>query len=153
VDPLTDVRSIMTLERIASEATARHRFRAVLVAGFAVLALVLAMVGLSGILASTTEQRVREFGVRRALGATTADVMRLVLGSAGRVLVIGLAIGLALSAAFGRLVATMLFGVQPMDSTTAIAVIVLISAAVAAAATGPALRATRVDPVDALRAE
>jgi putative ABC transport system permease protein len=153
VDPLTDVRSIMTLERIASDATARHRFRAVLVVAFAGLALLLAMIGLSGILASSTQQRVREFGVRRALGATTADVLRLVLGSAGRVLVIGLAIGLAVSAALGRLVETMLFGVHPMDPATAAAVMVLLSVAVVAAAAGPALRATRVDPVDALRAE
>ena len=69
--------------RRAAEATARHRFRAVLVVAFAGLALLLAMVGLFGVLAYSVQQRVRDFGVRRALGATTGDVLRLVVGSAG----------------------------------------------------------------------
>jgi putative ABC transport system permease protein len=153
VDALASVRSVMTLEDVASEAVARHRFRAVLVATFAGLALLLAMVGLSGILAYSMQQRVREFGVRRALGATTADVLRLVAGSAGRVVVAGLVVGLALSALLGRLVVTMLFGVRPLDPLTGAAVTVLLATAAALAAAGPALRAVKVDPVEALRAE
>jgi putative ABC transport system permease protein len=153
VDALTSVRGLLTLEDVASEAVARHRFRAVLVAAFAGLALLLAMVGLSGILAYSMQQRVRELGVRRALGATTGDVLRLVLGSAGRVVGTGLVIGLAAAAGLGRLVATMLFGVQPLDPLTAGGVALLLAIAAAVAAAGPALRAVRVNPVEALRAE
>lgn len=100
-EQLVSVRNVMTLDEVAWEATARHRFRAVLVMAFAGLALVLAMVGLFGILAYSVQQRVRDFGVRRALGATTSDVLSLVVGSAVRVTATGAAIGLALSAVLG----------------------------------------------------
>ena len=88
-EQLVSVRDVMTLEDVAWEATARHRFRAVLVMTFAGLALLLAMVGVFGILAYSVQQRVRDFGVRRALGATTGDVLRLVVGSAVRVIASG----------------------------------------------------------------
>ncbi len=107
--------SITTLEDVEWAATGRHRFRAVMVAAFAALAVMLAMVGVFGILAYSVQQRMRDFGVRRALGATSSDVMRLVVGSAMKVIATGAVIGLVLSAAFGRLIATMLFGVQPLD--------------------------------------
>ena len=90
--------SVMTLEDIAWTATGRHRFRAVMVIAFAALALVLAMVGVFGILAYSVQQHVRDFGVRRALGATTNDVLRLVIVNAARVVATGAAIGLVLSA-------------------------------------------------------
>ena len=86
---LVSVRSVMTLDDVAWEATGRHRFRAVLVTAFAGLALVLAMVGLFGILAYSVQRRMRDLGVRRALGATTGDVVRSVVGGAARVLAIG----------------------------------------------------------------
>jgi putative ABC transport system permease protein len=92
----------MTLEDIARAATGRHRFRAEMVMAFAVLALLLAMVGVFGILAYSVQQSVRDFGVRRALGATTQDVLRLVLTNALRVVGTGAAIGLVLAALFGR---------------------------------------------------
>ena len=79
-EQLVSVRDVMTLEDVAWAATGRHRFRAVMVIAFAALALVLAMVGVFGILAYSVQQRVRDFGVRRALGATTGDVLRLVVG-------------------------------------------------------------------------
>ena len=151
IDPLTSVRSVMTLEEVASEAAARHRFRAELVVAFAGLALLLAMVGLSGILTHSVQQRVREFGVRRALGATTADLLRVVLASAARVIGAGLVIGLALSVAFGRLVATMLVGVRPLDPLTAVSVILLLGVTAGLAVAGPVVRAARVDPAAALR--
>jgi len=103
---------------VAWDATARYRFRAVLVMAFAALALVLAMVGVFGVLAYSVERRVRDFGVRRALGATTGDVVRLVVGSAVRVIATGAAIGLALSMALGRVIDTMLFGVEPLVALT-----------------------------------
>lgn len=150
---LVGVRDVMTLENVAWEATARHRFRAVLVVTFAALALVLSMVGVFGILAYAVQQRVRDFGVRRALGATTSDVLRLVFVSAARVIGVGAFIGLALAALLGRLLTTVLFGVTPLDPLTfaLVAVVLLITAALSAA--GPAWRATRVDPAVALRNE
>ena len=152
-EQLVSVRSVMTLEDVAWEATARYRFRAVLVMTFATLALLLAMVGVFGVLAYSVEQRVREVGVLRALGATTSDVLRVVVGSAVRVIATGAVIGLALSMAFGRLLGAMLFGVQPLDPMTfaAVAIVLVFTATVSIA--GPALRATRIDPVIALRGD
>jgi len=113
-EQLVSVREISTLGGIASEATSRHRFRAVLVAALAGLSLALAMVGVFGILAYSVQQRVREIGVRRALGATTGGLIGLILGSAGRLIGAGALIGLALAATFGHVMATMLFGVAPL---------------------------------------
>jgi putative ABC transport system permease protein len=117
-EQLVSVRDVMTLEDVAWDATSRHRFRAVMVITFAGLALTLAMIGVFGILAYSVQQRMRDFGVRRALGATGGDVARLVVSSATRVVAIGGAVGLIVAAIFARLLATMLFGVQPLDPTT-----------------------------------
>jgi putative ABC transport system permease protein len=152
-EQLVSVRGVTTLEEIASGATSRHRFRAVMVTTFAALALVLAMVGVFGILAYSVQQRVRDFAVRRALGATGADVARLVTASALRVVAAGVAIGLLLSAALGRLLSTLLFGVQPLDPATFALVTVLLLAGAALSTAGPALRAARVEPAVALRDE
>jgi putative ABC transport system permease protein len=152
-EQLVSVRQVMTLDDVAGEATARHRFRAVLVMTFAGLALLLAMVGVFGILAYSVQQRVRDFGVRRALGATTSDVLRLVVGSAVRVIAIGVVIGLALSTVVGRLLATMLFGVQPLDAMTLASATVVLALTAAVSIAGPAWRATRIDPAVALRSE
>jgi putative ABC transport system permease protein len=152
-EQIVSVRNVMTLDDVVSEATMRHRFRAVLVGAFAVLAIAVAMVGLSGILAYFVQQRVRDFGVRRALGATTSDVLRLVAGSTLRIVALGAAIGLALSIMMGRLLVTMLFGVRPLDPTTFGFVTIVLALTSAAAAIGPAWRAARVDPASALRAE
>jgi putative ABC transport system permease protein len=111
------------------------------------------MIGVFGILAYSVQQRVREFGVRRALGATTADVLRLAAGSAVRVVAIGALIGLALSAALSRLLATMLFGVQPLDPVTFGLVTIVLAVTAAVSIAGPAWRATRIDPAIALRGE
>jgi putative ABC transport system permease protein len=147
------VRDIATLEDVAWEATGRHRLRAVMVMTFAALALLLAMVGVFGILAYSVQQRVRDFGVRRALGATTTDVFRLVIGSGARVVVVGAAIGLILSAASARLLATLLFGVRPLDPVTFASVTLLLFLTAALSIAGPAWRATRIDPAQALRSE
>ncbi len=150
-EQLVSVRSVMTLEDIAWAATGRHRFRAVMVIAFAVLALVLAMVGVVGILAYSVQQHVRDIGVRRALGATTNDVLRLVILNAVRVVGTGAAIGLVLSAVGGRLIQTMLFGVQPLDLATFVFVTVLLAVIAAIAILGPAWRAAQIDPAVALR--
>jgi putative ABC transport system permease protein len=150
-EQLVSVRSVTTLEDIAWAATGRHRFRAVMVVAFAALALVLAMVGVFGILAYSVQQRVRDFGVRRALGATTGDVLRIVVSNAARVVATGAVIGLVLSAIGGRFIETMLFGVRPLDLATfgLVAIVLFVTAAVSIA--GPAWRAVRIDPAVALR--
>jgi putative ABC transport system permease protein len=148
---LVGLREVLTLADIDRAATGRHRFRAVMVAAFALLALVLAMVGVFGILAYSVQQRLRDLGVRRALGASTNDVVRLVVSSAAHVIGAGAAVGLALAALFGRLIATFLFGVQPLDFATFAGVTAVLALAAAASVTGPAWRAAQVDPATALR--
>jgi ABC-type antimicrobial peptide transport system permease subunit len=125
----------------------------VLIATFAVLALVLAMVGVFGVLAYSVQQRTREFGVRIALGADAKNVLSLVLGNAARMIGAGLVIGLALALVFAQVVAAFLFGVEPRDPVTfaSVGVVLVITAMVACAV--PALRAVRVDPVEAFRNE
>jgi putative ABC transport system permease protein len=152
-EQLVSVRDVRTLANVAQDATSRYRFRAQLVVAFAVLALLLAMVGLFGVLGYSVQQRMRDFGVRRALGATTGDVLRLVVRSAAGVIAIGAAIGLGLAIALGRLIATMLFGVQPLDPVTFALVTLVLTVTAAVSTAGPAWRATRVDPIRALRQE
>jgi putative ABC transport system permease protein len=144
---------LRTLTAIHTQATARPRFRATLVGAFALLALVLAVVGVFGVLAYSVEQRRREFGVRIALGASALSVFRLVLSNAGVVVGSGVAIGLALAALVSRSIATFLFGVQPIDPVTFVLVPIVLGATAASAVAAPAWRATRVDPVEAFRAE
>jgi putative ABC transport system permease protein len=125
----------------------------VLIGTFALLALMLAMVGVFGVLAYSVQQRTREFGVRIALGASAASVLGLVLGNASRVIGTGIVIGLALAFAFAQTVASFLFGVEPRDPVTFVSVgaVLVLTAMVACAV--PALRAVRVDPVEAFRNE
>jgi putative ABC transport system permease protein len=153
VDNQQPVTRVRTIDVVASEATSRPRFRAVLVGTFAALALGLAMVGVFGVLAYSVQQRVREFGVRIAMGADASDVMRLVLGNAARLMLIGLTVGLIAAAALTRYLATFLYNVQPLDPITfvAVPVVLIVTAAIAVAA--PAWRAARVEPVVAFRAE
>jgi putative ABC transport system permease protein len=153
VDRVRPAARIRTLTEISSEATERPRFRAMLIGTFAALALVLAMVGVFGVLAYSVQQRTREFGVRIALGAGAMTVLGLVLGSAARVIGTGVVIGLALAFAFAQSVAAFLYGVEPRDPVTFVSVgVVLVVTAMIASAV-PALRAVRVDPVEAFRAE
>jgi len=150
-EQLVSVRNVLTLDDIARATTGRHRFRAVLVIAFAALALVLAMVGVFGILAYSVQQQVRDFGVRRALGATTNDVLRLVIQNAARVVAVGTVIGLLVSAAAARAIQSMLFGVQPLDPATFVVVTMVLVITAALSIAGPAWRATRIDPAVALR--
>jgi putative ABC transport system permease protein len=153
VDRDRPVGRVRTLTAIGSEATARPRFRAVLIGTFALLALMLAMVGVFGVLAYSVQQRTREFGVRMALGASGMNVLGLVIGNASRVIGTGIVIGLALAFAFARSVASFLFGVEPRDPVTfaSVAGVLVLTAMIACAV--PALRAVRVDPVEAFRSE
>jgi len=153
VDKQLAIGTVVTLGGIARQATGRHRFRAILVMTFAALALVLAMVGVFGVLAYSVQQRVREFGVRIALGASTRQVLGLVLGGAARVVGVGAVIGLIAAAILSRSISAFLFGVEPLDPLTfgSVAIVLALTAALASAA--PALRAARVDPAVTFRAE
>ena len=111
------------------------------------------MVGMFGIIAYAVQQRVRDIGVRRALGATTTDVLRIIFGSTGRIVAAGGVAGALLAVASSRLLGSMLVGVEPLDAITfaSVALVLVLTAIIATAA--PALRAVRIDPAMALRNE
>jgi ABC-type antimicrobial peptide transport system permease subunit len=117
------------------------------------LALVLAAVGIYGVIAYTTRQRTREIGIRMALGAQRTQVLRLVLSQGFRLTFFGMVLGLALSLTLTRFLSSLLFGVAATDSLTFAAVAILLSLVALAACLAPALRATRVDPMVVLRYE
>jgi putative ABC transport system permease protein len=151
IDPEQPVTRVRTLDEVAWRAIARPRFRATLVTTFAGLALLLAMIGVFGVLAYSVQQRWREFGVRIALGASVGHVVGLVGRAALGVLGVGLVVGLLGAMALARFVSSFLFGVQPWDMVTFGAVAAVLAVTGAVAALAPALRAARVDPVIAFR--
>ena len=153
IDPDVPVRRDRTLDTLSIASTASYRFRAQMVGTFAALALGLAMVGVFGVLAYSVQQRQREIGVRMALGATSARVTWLVFRDAGWMIAAGAVVGMVLAALSGRLVATFLFGVDPLDPVTFVTVPVLIVLTAIAAAAAPAWRASRVNPADAFRCD
>jgi putative ABC transport system permease protein len=132
-------------------ATAARRFSLELLAGFAVLALALAAIGIYGVVSYTVAQRTREIGVRLALGADMGDIARMVLGEGVRRTGVGIAIGLAGALAASRAVRGMLYGVGATDPVTYAAVVALLVAVTVAACLLPAWRAARVSPLAALR--
>jgi putative ABC transport system permease protein len=152
-EQLVTVGPLMTLDDIAIEGTARQRFRAWLVMTFAGLALMLAMVGVFGIIAYSVQQRMREFGVRIALGASTGTVLGLVLRGAARMVGIGAVVGLVSAALLSQSISAFLFGVQPLDPVTFVSVAAVLMVTATVAALVPAARAARVDPVQAFRSE
>ncbi len=148
--PLTQVR---TLDDIAFEANARPRFRAQLVGSFAILALILAMVGLFGLLALSVQQRVQEFGIRVAVGAGRTHIIALVLLRTAWMTLSGIALGLATAAAVSRFLQGLLFGVEPLDIATFASVGVVLMMTALLASLAPLIRAARIDPLVALRYE
>ena len=140
-----------TLRASVDGSIAAPRFRMVLVSAFATLALLLAVAGMYAVMSYRTSQRTSEFGLRMALGARAGEMVRLVLGGAARLTVVGLVAGLVLAAATSRVIATMLFGVQPLDARAYAGVLLLSVPMILLAAMVPALRAARVDPMVALR--
>jgi predicted permease len=152
-DPNQPIRSIMTLGEILSESLARDRFFTLLFGIFGALALLLAAIGIYGVLAYSVGQRTREFGVRMALGARAADVLRMVIASGLGLVATGIVLGLLAAFALARLMAGLLYGVTTTDPVTFAAVPVLLAAVALLASYIPARRATRVDPMRALRSE
>lgn len=131
----------------------RPRFMAGLLTSFAVLALTLAAVGTFGVVSYSMRQRTREFGIRFALGAQRRDVIQLVLGRVGGMIVVALTVGIGLALAATRLMTGLLFGVAPTDPKTFVTVALLLSAVAVLACIVPAWRAARVNPMEALRCE
>src|SRR5262249_44711308 len=135
------------------DSIAPRRFTVFLLSTFAGCALLLALVGIYGVIAYGVAQRTREIGVRMALGAGTGSVVRMVVGQGMAIAAAGLAIGVAGSLLATRSMTTLLYGVTPTDPLTFAAVIAGLVLTVLAACCGPALKATRVDPAIALRSE
>jgi ABC-type antimicrobial peptide transport system permease subunit len=130
-----------------------RRFLVSLIGGFAGLALLLASLGVYGVVSYAVSQRVREIGVRMALGATGRDVRRHVLGGTMRLTLLGVLIGLAVSLALGRVLAALLFGTSPTDPASFAGTAVVLTSVALIAGYVPALRASRIEPMTALRTE
>ena len=153
VDRQLPVARIRTLEDVLSEATARQNFNMLLLTIFAGLALLLAAIGIYGVMSYAVEQRTHEIGIRMALGAGTSDMLRLVVGQGMLLAAIGVIAGLLASFALTRLFTRMLYGIKPTDPLTFAAMAVVLSFIAFLASYIPARRATKVDPVIALRYE
>jgi predicted permease len=144
---------VRTMEQLSSDSIAERSFNLLLLGLFAAIALALAAVGIYGVMAYAVEQRTPEIGIRAALGATSRDTLRLVLREALGMTLAGVASGLAVAFALTRFLAAQLFGVKPSDPVTFVAVPLILIAVALAAAYVPAVRASRVDPMVALRHE
>lgn len=142
-----------TMDAMVAGSIAKPRLRMLLISTFAGLALLLAMVGVYGVMSYVITERTSEFGVRIAMGAVSRNILELVLGRAMRLGATGLAIGLLLSFAFSRVMTSMLFGLRPTDALTYSLVLIAVLLMTLLAAAIPAWRATRVDAVTALRQE
>ena len=153
VNPALPVYGERSLEQSISVAYFGQRMGGSLLGVFGALALALAAVGLYGVLAYTVTQRSREVGIRMALGAARGDVLRLILGQGLRLAAVGLAIGLAASIAVTRLMSALLFGVSARDPATFLSVSILLVAVALASSFLPAYRATKIDPILAIRYE
>ena len=151
VDPLLAAANVRTMEQVVSKASSARRFTMALLAFFALAALLLTGLGIYGVIAFLVGRRRHEIGVRVALGARRADIVRLVIGQGMKPVVIGAAAGLLGSLAGARLVASQLYGVSASDPLTLISILALLAAAALLACWLPARRATRVSPLDALR--
>ena len=145
--------SVRSMDQVSMDSTARRNFNLLLLGVFALLALLLAAVGVYGVISYSVEQRTREIGIRSALGAASRDTVRLILTQALRMAVAGVAAGVAAAFPLTHLLSSQLFGVRPSDPLTFTAVPMALLGVAIAAAYIPAVRAARVDPLESLRHE
>jgi putative ABC transport system permease protein len=153
IDPNQPITNISTLEKIVADSIAQPRLNMMLMGLFGALAMILAAVGIYGLLSYAVTQRTQEMGIRMALGARAADVLKLVLRQGMTMALVGEAIGLVGAFALTRLIRGLLFGVTPTDAPTFIAVFGVLNLVALLACFIPARRATKVDPLVALRYE
>jgi ABC-type antimicrobial peptide transport system permease subunit len=153
IDPELAFSDVTTMESVVEEQTARYEVSAVLVGLFSAIALVLAAAGLYGVVACLVGQRTREIGVRMALGADRGRVRRQVLATGLRLAGVGVAIGLVCAIGARRFTEGLLYGVAPADPLPLIGACLALIAVTVVAAMGPAGRAARIDPMEAMRAE
>ena len=153
IDANQPIYNVRTLDEIRGESVAPERLNLTLLSIFAGIALVLAMVGIYGVMSHTVAQRTREIGIRMAVGAQPRDVFRLVIGQGMILAIVGVALGLAGAFGLTRLMAAMLFGVEPTDPVTFTVLSILLTLVATLACYAPSRRATKVDPLVALRYE
>jgi putative ABC transport system permease protein len=153
VNSRVPVTSIASLEQIVANSVWQPRFNLIVIGLFAGLALALAAVGIYGVIAYAVKQRTQEIGIRMALGAHQGDVLRLVIGQGMKLALAGVAIGLCGALALARVLAKLLFQVKPTDPLTLLCVVLVLTAVSFLACYLPARRASRIDPMVALRHE
>jgi len=148
--PISDVK---TMDQRRDAALAPERFQLILIGSFALIAIVLAAAGVYGTMSYLVARRTREIGIRMAMGARQADVLRMVLGETTMLVLLAIAVGLGGAWAVTRYIRSMLYGVSELDPTTFVLTSVLLAVIVLTASLGPARRAVRVYPMVALRDE
>jgi putative ABC transport system permease protein len=153
VDPEQSVYNVRTMDQLVDRSLAKRRLTTLLMAGFSALALLLAAVGIYGVVAYGVTQRLREFGIRVALGATSREVTRLVLWQGTSMALIGSAVGLVLASVTARIMTNLVYGVAPTDAPSIVGATALLLLVAALASYIPARRAAAVDPGVTLRAE
>jgi putative ABC transport system permease protein len=153
VDKDLPVTNLRTMESVVSSSIAQPRFRSLLLGLFGALAVALAAVGVYGVISFSVTQRTHEFGIRMALGAQTGDVLRLVAREGMLLVACGIGLGVAGALGLTRVIATLLFGVKPTDLMTFVSVVAALGGIGLLACVIPARRATKVDPIEALRRE
>ena len=153
VDPSLEVAALRPMEQLLAESVAQPRWNVVLLSAFAGLALALAAVGVYGVISYSVSQRVREIGIRMALGASRGEVVRLVTGEGLRLAAIGIAVGLLGAAVASRVLGSLLFEVRPLDLPTFTGAAAFLALVALGASAVPAARASRISPSNALRAD
>jgi len=153
VDATVPIDQIETMTQIVYGSESESRFRTAVLVVFALLAIFVASIGLYGVISYSVSQRTREFGIRMAVGARRGDILRVVLGKAGKLVGVGIFLGLIGAITLARLIATLLYDVSPFDGPTLVSVSILLASVAFAASYLPARRASKVNPMDSLRVE